>query len=201
MGAAFAVDLDAAGDVVIAGSGGADASGITVSKVRGVTGSELWRHRIAGVGGGQTVSIDPLNDVIVSGQLLEQSGSWRFVVEKLSGTQGSQLWVQKLESTKNGFQAALSNAIDNAGDVVVAGTTVLGETGHDFTILKFSGSDGSEVWRQLINGGSNGEDWANACTVGHKGDVFAAGFLTENGSGQDFFLVKLKGKTGKSFGR
>jgi len=203
LGAAVSVQVDPAGDVVIAGGGGADVSGIIVSKVAGDTGLELWRHRLDGPGAaGQAVSLDDANDVIVTGSLYEQSsGTWQFVVEKLSGTLGSELWVQKLPTNQTGFQGGLSIAIDGAADVVAAGTTVLGETSNDFTVLKFSGHDGSEIWRQIMDGGSNGTDWALACTLDRRGDVLAAGFLTENASGLDLFLEKLKGKTGKSFGR
>jgi hypothetical protein len=56
--------------------------------------------------------------------------------------------------------------VDAAGNVVAAGFTQNIGTGRDFTVIKFDGTSGTELWRQVINGTANREDEALAVAVG-----------------------------------
>lgn len=49
-------------------------------------------------------------------------------------------------------------------------------TGADFTVIKFLGSSGDEIWRQVIDAG--GDEYAQVVTVDGAGDVLAASMFT-----------------------
>ena len=68
-------------------------------------------------------------------------------------------------------------AVDAAGNVVVAGTTFNAGTSGDFTVVKFDGLTGAELWRQVLNGTGNGFDSAIAVAIDAAGNVAAVGSI------------------------
>ena len=88
---------------------------------------------------------------------------------KLNGASGTELWRQVINGTANGEDQALAVAVGGAGNVIAAGFTTNSGTGSDFTVIKFNGADGAELWRQVINGTANAGDQALAVTVGGCG--------------------------------
>jgi hypothetical protein len=92
--------------------------------------------------------------------------------------------------------------VDDAGNVIAAGFIRNSGTAlDDFTIIKSSSVDGSELWRQVINGTANADDRALAVTVDTAGNVVAAGFITNNNSGRDFTVIKFNGVSGAELWR
>ena len=79
-----------------------------------------------------------------------------------------------LNGTANGFDDALSVAVDNEGNVLAAGATVNTGTGTDFTVAKFD-RDGTLLWQQTLNGTANDFDAALSVAVDNQGNVVAAG--------------------------
>ncbi len=86
-------------------------------------------------------------------------------------------------------------ALDGAGDIVAAGFTINTGT-RDFTVIKFDGANGAELWRRAINSTANGFDQALAVAVDTAGDVVATG--ETNG---DFTVVKFDGASGAELWR
>jgi hypothetical protein len=72
-------------------------------------------------------------------------------------------------------------------------------TGDDFTVIKFAGSNGTEQWRQVINGTANGSDQALAVAVDAAGNVVATGQTNNTDTLGDFTVVKLRGANGGDF--
>ncbi|TAK03450.1 hypothetical protein EPO44_07265 [bacterium] len=89
--------------------------------------------------------------------------------------------------------------VDRVGNLVAAGVTQNTGTATDFTVIKFDGVSGAELWRQVINGTANGTDRANAVTVDGVGNVVAAGATVNTGTSADFTVVKLRGEDGGDF--
>jgi len=89
--------------------------------------------------------------------------------------------------------------VDRVGNLVAAGVTQNTGTATDFTVIKFDGVSGAELWRQVINGTANGTDRANAVTVDGVGNVVAAGATVNTGTSADFTVVKLRGTDGGDF--
>jgi hypothetical protein len=114
---------------------------------------------------------DAAGDVIAVGRL-----SGDFGVVKFSGATGEELWRQEIVGTGGGGQAQ-GVAVDGSGDAIAVGRVYNGGTGDDFTVIKFSGATGEELWRREIAGAGTENDEAQAVAVDGSGDVIAAGSL------------------------
>ena len=96
-----------------------------------------------------------------------------------------QLWRQAINGTGNSFDVARAVAVDSVGNVIAAGYATNLGTFHDFTVIKFDGVSGAELWRRVINGAANDYDQANAVAVDGAGNVVAAGQINTD-TGADF---------------
>ena len=166
-----------------------------------VTQAEAWQTNSNGMAAGDdralAVTIDGAGDVIAAGFTRNAGvGLDDFTVIKSSGVDGTEIWRQVINGSANGNDRALAVTIDSAGNVIAAGFTTNSSAGSDFTVIKFDGATGKELWRRAINGTENGDDQAISVTVGGAGNVIAAGFTTNSGTGQDFTVIKFNGASG-----
>jgi uncharacterized delta-60 repeat protein len=200
------VAVDARGDVVVGGrirgssSPLAGTSDFFVVKLSGADGRELWHHLIqsTGAAAAHAVAVDATGDVIaVGGQDSLRGRNGRFLVVKLNGDSGTELWRQTITGTLGADSVALSVAVDTQGNVLAAGATTNSGAGSDFTVIKFDGDSGRELWRQALSGTAAGGAAARAVTVDAVGDVFAAGLIVNAGSDGDFTVARLNGTTGE----
>jgi hypothetical protein len=99
--------------------------------------------------------------------------------------------------TVNGNDQALVVTVDADDNVIAAGFITSNNTGRDFTVIKFDGTSGAELWRQVINGTANGGDQALAVKADVAGDVVAVGFTRNSDALDDFTVVKLSGIDGQ----
>src|SRR6185503_10946202 len=60
-------------------------------------------------------------------------------------------------------------------------------------------SSGEEIWRRVMAGAGQADDWAYVCAIDGAGNIIAAGYTTTLTGGQDLIAVKLSGVTGKDF--
>ena len=86
--------------------------------------------------------------------------------------------------------------MDAAGDVLAAGRTQNEGAGWDFTVVKFSALNGTELWRQVIDGTSNDRDEAFAVAVDNAGDVVVAGGIVNDTGFVEFAVIKFAGAVG-----
>ena len=94
-------------------------------------------------------------------------------------------WVQRYSMVvSNSNDSAGKVLADAAGDVLVAGYTEDG-TGSDMLTIKYSGVDGSVIWRARYDGPTHGNEEARAMALDSHGNVIVAGF-----SAADFYTVK-----------
>ena len=199
---ANALAVDNFGNVVAAGyTCSATDCDFTVIKFDGATGVELWRKLIAD-GRANAVVVDAAANVVAAGQT-----SFDFTVVKFDGVSGAVLWRKDIQGTDgyyNWANWANAVAVDAAGDVVAAGATGNAETGSDFTVVKLSGANGAELWRQIIYGTDYYfcyDDYfcseaANAIAVDPADNVLVAGAISNLKTGLDFTVAKLDGMTG-----
>ena len=199
--------LDGAGNVVAGGELQNTGTGMdfTVVKLAGTTGAELWRRQLDGTASGtdvaRSVRLDAAGDVVAGGELQNIGTGMDFMVVKLSGTTGTEVWRRQIDGTASGNDLARTLRVDSTGNVVAAGELQNIGTGLDFTVVKLAGSSGAELWRQVLNGTASGTDAAHAVRVDAAGDVIAAGELQNIGTGMDFAVVKLAGGSGAELWR
>src|SRR5439155_1296494 len=137
-----------------------------------------------------SVAVDNQRNVVAAG-FTENTGTGPdFTVAKFDRN-GALLWQQNLNGTANGFDEALSVAVDNQGDVVAAGVTENTATSLDFTVAKFD-RDGALLWQQNLDGTDNDCcDEALSVAVDNQGDVVAAGVTLNTGTFLDFTVAKF----------
>lgn len=168
----------AAGDVIAAG-GSTDplipGNGFTVLRLSGVDGSTTWAYSVAS-GTVKAVALDSSGNVIAAGA---------DTVVKLDGATGAEIW--STDITLADFKDV---ALTSGDDVIAAGSI-----NNDFAVVRLTGADGDEVWRQTRNGNVSSFDEVNQVALDSTGNVFAAGSLW-NTSGQDFTVMKIDGSTG-----
>ncbi|PYM86695.1 MAG: hypothetical protein DME09_01890 [Candidatus Rokuibacteriota bacterium] len=210
VGQGKAVAVDGAGNVVAAGVANTGGN-FVVATLDGSSGGELWVHSIpccgianACCGVANALAIDGAN-VVAAGRATNKPQTNNFAVVKLDGASGAELWRQAISLNASAPEAANAVAVDEDGGVVAAGVTGAPGPGTNFTVVKFNGADGAELWRLTVNGtASNSLDQALAVAVDRRGDVAAAG-TTQNTSGSitssDFTVVKVDGESGEELWR
>jgi len=161
----------------------------------GARGTLLWQQTFNGTanvfGEAQSVAVDNQGTVVAAGSTVN-TGTFRdFTVAKFD-RDGTLLWQQSLSGTAaNSDDQALSVAVDKQGNVVAAGLTQNTGTFLDFTVAKFEG-DGTLLWQQTLNGTDTfGNDEALSVAADNQGNVVAAGFTQNTGTGRDFTVAKF----------
>ena len=208
-GNAAAPVVDAAGDVLVAGSM-FDGSGLRHGVVRldGASGAERWRT-LFGDGVAVTVAIDAAGDVLAVDNAFHpvpegENGppAPEFTVTKLAGASGAVVWERRVT---DGCGAA-DLAIDAAGDVVVAACPPgeLHDGGARLAAVKIDGVDGSVRWtRQRVLGPLAHffypyDTGASAVVLGADGNLTVAG-ISATGPAEtalDFAVLHWDGETG-----
>jgi hypothetical protein len=143
-----------------------------VVKLSGTRGTQLWQQQFPGAFSSDSVfalAVDDAGDVIAGG-----SFNGFFALRKLSGLDGSTLWVREIKVTDDRVGAATAVKIDSAGDVFAVGY-VAGRNQHDMCAVKVSGMDGSEIWRHVIDGPSSGPDYGYGLAISPLGDIVITG--------------------------
>jgi uncharacterized delta-60 repeat protein len=202
-GFAHAVVFDIHGNIVAAGSTyDGPHEQFTVMKFDESDGAIWWNRVIKSKyhGVANAVTTDRSGNVVAAGLSDDVRNRSGFAVVKFDGISGEELWRRVINENEGAGDWAVSVAVDLNDNVVAAGWLVDFQTQNDFSVLKFSGADGSEIWRKVINGAANEGDQALGMTVDSKGDVIAVGYITD-AENSDFFVAKLEGTTGKELWR
>ena len=200
--AAFAVAVDAADDVVAVGTVGRTGldRDFFVVKLSGADGAERWRRTINGSDNRDdmalAVAVDAAGNVVAAGLITNTGTDADFAVVKLDGASGAELWRRTIDgSALFSADAAFAVTVDAGGNVVAAGRIQNAGVGWDFTVAKFAGVDGAELWRRVIDGTGHDRDEAFAVAVDSAGDVVAAGGII-NEAFVEFTVIKFAGATG-----
>ena len=176
----------------------------SVFKLSGTDGAELWGRELKGAAASTTaplanrvwaVVVDFAGDLIAAGAMENVVGDTTFTVAKLSGIDGAELWRVGIDGSQPAFfgDQARAVALDASGDVIAAGRLLDAQTSCDLFVVRLAASDGSELWRRVIDG--TGEcDFADSLAVS-DGDVFVGGFL-DSGSALEGSVWKLAGSDG-----
>lgn len=207
--------LDGIGDVLIVGTnagGLGPTADLVVTKIDGAAGTELWQAQVDGAKQrtdfGLDVVADATGDVVAVGAgSVTSVVSTDFLVVKLAGATGSELWRASIDGRARLGDRALGVAVDASGDVVAAGqiardSPVSGKIGDDLAVVKLAGASGAVVWRQQLDGhapvgGDNLDEVALALTLDAAGNPVAAGRLADGAD--TFATVKFDSTTGNDF--
>lgn len=183
-----AVQMDAAGNVVVAGYvyNGIDAKkDFWVAKYPAGDGPALWAPPPVDNGFNDealALAIDESGDVYATGTTYLLSTSQDIQTVRYDGTTGNRVWAKTYNSSNGNNETALALTVDPGGDLFVAGYLDYSTTGEDdFLVLKYrnvKNQDGSGsatlLWASTAGSGARND---RAIGLGrHDGQVLVAGW-------------------------
>jgi uncharacterized delta-60 repeat protein len=199
---ASAVVLDASGNAVVTGSS-INASGnydyLTV-KLSAADGSEVWRALTDGAAHrddrAYALALDISGNAVVTGGIVNASGSYDYLTAKLSAADGSEIWRAVTDGAAHQVDVAYAVVLDASGNAVVTGRSVNSSGYYDYLTVKLAAADGSEVWRAVTDGAAHGDDESYAIVLDASGNVLVTGK-----SNWKYLTVKLASADGSEVWR
>ena len=189
---AFSIDVDGSGNVCVTGWSwnGTDYDYATIKYYP--NGGTAWVRRYDGPGhlldSAVAVAMDRWGNVYVTGSSWITQTDCDYLTIKYSPN-GDTSWVRRFDCLANGVEHACAMAMDDAGNLYVAGTSNCLGVGHDYATVKYD-SSGRELWVRRYNGPDDGPDVASAIAVDDYGNVYVTGTSRNSGSREDFVTVK-----------
>ena len=120
-------------------------------------------------------------------------------------------WVARYNGTGNGYDEGKAVAVDNTGNVYVAGSTFGLGTIHDYATIKYD-SVGQQQWVALFNDLAHPDEQLNAMTIDTSGNVYVTGLsgtynipnvcttIKYNSAGQQQWIARYNAPNG-AFGQ
>ncbi|NIN01404.1 MAG: hypothetical protein GTO24_25920 [candidate division Zixibacteria bacterium] len=149
---AFALAVDASGNVHVTGAsvGGGIAGDYATIKYN-PSGDTLWVRRYNGPGNANdlasAVAVDDSGNVYVSGRSYGDGTSYDYATVKYDA-EGNELWIQRYNGPANQYDYVYAMALDDRGNVYVAGGSMGSGTSEDYATIKYL---------QALRGDANGD--------------------------------------------
>jgi hypothetical protein len=193
--------LDSNGDVIVTGytytGTGSDYDIITI-KYNGLTGAVLWTRIFTGTANfdiGRYVTIDGLNNVIVTGQLEPGLGNNEMITIKYDNA-GTLLWSNTYSNGTSSFDAGFVNAIDASNNIYMVGYSEGGANETDFLIRKYNPA-GAIQWTRRYDNNNGPEEPTSAIFDAENNSLTVVGSTFTNVSNKvDFWVLNLDAVTG-----
>ena len=155
--------------------------------------TEVWVHHYSGNGSqneATAIAMSPDTTVVVTGFSVGSDFSRDIYTMKIRRGDGGEVWAKRWAGAAGSRDEAWSLAVDDVGNVFVAGRTYTAATDTDFVVIKY-GSDGTELWTKIYDNG--GVDVARVVVADRSGGCFVTGYSnagTGNGN-QDYLTMHL----------
>jgi len=153
-----------------------------------LNGSQCWSQPQRWHGGfgndiPYAIVVDPhCRKVFVTGESTASSvGGSRASTISYNMNTGAVIWVNNLTPTGSPPPKTSSGraiALDQFGDVYIAGQIAALGLYPDMMAAKLSGVNGTNLWQQQYNGSGNHQDWANAVAIDPSGFAVITGMST-----------------------
>ncbi len=183
---AYALAVDAAGNVVVAGFSYA-AGGRTAKYA--ADGALLWEKLVPAAPIG-SIGIDPAGNVFVAGAKINigTNGFFSdndFYTAKYAAD-GALLWEKQHHV---GTEGVASLALDANGNPIVTGTSIYPVPHHDIHTIKYASANGAVLWERRYGGGNSESEYAVAVAAGPGGLVAVCGTVGSNQTNDDYVTV------------
>jgi uncharacterized delta-60 repeat protein len=150
-----------------------------------------WARRYNGPANGTddayAIAVDRFGNTYVTGKSAGIGSASDFLTIKYDAL-GIEQWVRRYNGIGNADDVARAIAVDDSGNVYVAGQSNTGQY-DDYLTIKYN-SDGETLWVNRYNGPNNCTDNAYAIAVDDQGYVYVTG--TSMGAGGDFDYATVK---------
>ena len=155
-------------------------------------GDTVWTRLYAGYDyssdNSTMIAIDNLGNVCVSGTRDYYYGTIDYMTVKYSGL-GTAMWERRYNGPANNQDYARAIAVDENGNVYVAGESNNPNYSPDIATMKYDAM-GDSIWVQRYNGLGNGDDNVKAIAVDSSGNVIIVGTSYVSGTGFDVLTLK-----------
>ncbi len=198
-GAANAVALDPAGNVLAVGQLRADGiTRFTVVKLD-ADGSQIWLRTVPGDFGNATAVTTGADGAVFVAGSRRIGGVTQSVVAKWDAA-GTPSWTTTFSPDAATASIATSLVLDGAGDVLAGGSISTSESAGDWAVAKVNGATGDLAWVRRGHGIDGVGVNAVASVAVDGGDhVAAAGYGTAANGSLEFLILRLNGATGVPF--
>jgi uncharacterized delta-60 repeat protein len=137
----------------------------------------------------QDMVLDAQGNIYITGYTTNAAGTTDMTTIKYNSA-GAQQWKAVYNGPRDSNDFAYKLAVDNQGNVYVAGDSRGIGTQEDFTLIKYNPA-GVEQWVKRLNGTYNRDDKAQDVTVDSQGNVYVTGYLNDGSpTYSKYFTVK-----------
>ena len=189
------IALDSNGNVYVTGTSLTSGTGCDYATVKyNPSGVEQWVMRYNGTGSdfdfAESIVADNVGNVYVTGQSYGSGtiNNYDYATVKYDST-GVEQWVARYDGPISDYDAARAIAVDNAGDVYVAGESNGSGTNYDYATVKYD-SSGVEQWVVRYNGTADDWDAANAIAIDGANDIYVTGGSIGANTSSDYVTIK-----------
>ncbi|MBP9189006.1 S8 family serine peptidase [Candidatus Dojkabacteria bacterium] len=131
------------------------------------------------------------------GDLFTTGNTWHNATQKVNivttktNSSGTIIWTTEYNGTLSGFDYGSAIALDNSGNIFVAGATHnTSAYTFDIVVIKYN-SSGTQQWATLFNGAGSGMDIPSGITFDGSGNIYICGATTGITTGYDYVTIKL----------
>ncbi|MBE2226885.1 MAG: SBBP repeat-containing protein [Ignavibacteria bacterium] len=190
---AYAIFIDVTGYIYVTGTStgsGNDYDGATIKY--NAAGVQQWVQRYSGPGNStdspSSIVVDGSGNVYIAGYSVGIGTSLDCLTLKYNSA-GVLQWEKRYNGPGNTADNINSLAVDDSGNVYIAGFIGGSGTGNDGVTIKYNTS-GVQQWMQTFNGPGNGNDNARSLALDADGNVYITGYSTGSTLGADFTTIK-----------
>jgi len=173
----YDIAVDNSGNAYVTGRCGANGSGDFLTIKYSSAGDSVWVQKYDGpdndLDEAYDIEVDSSGNAYVTGRSLGNNTGYDCLTIKYSLT-GDSLWTKRFNGTANDIDEAYALAIDNSGNVYVAGVSNHVGGSLDYVTIKYSG-DGLEQWVQYYNGPGSSYDYAYSIAVDEEDNIYVTG--------------------------
>lgn len=195
---AYAMDMDAAGNVYVTGSSfGPTANNNDIATIKyNNSGVQQWVRRFNGPGSafdsGQDIEVAATGEVFVCGysRTSNTSSNYDAVTLKYDNA-GTLQWSQTYEGTGSDYDRANKLVLQANGNVAVTGRSIgTITTAEDLILLNYNGTSGTLIWERRYDGGNTQYDEGKDISQDSNGDLYVTGYSYNTGSNNNFLTLK-----------
>ncbi len=181
-----AMILDASGNVYVTGQSVGSGGNIDAITIKyNSNGDSLWVRRYNGPANradfGYSICVDGAGNVYVAGKSDASNFYSDFITIKYNSS-GIQQWVSRYDGTANADDAAWKVALDNSGNVLVAGLSKDSSLNLDYVTIKYDPNTGDAVWMNRLRDSASGTVYM---AIDASNNVYVTGY-----SSGDYLTVK-----------
>ena len=192
---AYALDIDASGNVYVTGGSDVTSQGSNFVTIKyNASGVQQWLANYNGPGNSidasTQIKLDNSGNIYVSGHSLGSGTDLDFATIKYNNA-GTQQWAARFNGSLNLFDVPEAITLDNAGNVYVAGASYGGiATENDYVTVKYD-ANGVQQWFVKYDGTLNDEDKIFDIVVDQNQNVYVTGrSFGSGGSAENIVTIK-----------